>query len=188
MKILMKAAAVLAMTAVPAFAAPPAALVDYVAENAPTWLSDPVVIGAIQAQNADHANLDQSAIDAMDQQWRSELDGASGDMVQTVMAKPVSQYLGSLVTDTQGRVREVFVMDEHGLNVGQSGVTSDFWQGDEAKFQETFPKGADAIHVSDIEFDESAQAYISQVSLPVIEPESGAVIGAVTFGIDAGQF
>ena len=49
-------------------------------------------------------------------------------------------------------------------------------------------KGPDAVHVSEVEFDESSQTYQMQVSMSVTDPASGAVIGAVTFGLDAQAF
>jgi hypothetical protein len=75
-------------------------------------------------------------------------------------------------------------MDNKGLNVGQSGITSDYWQGDEAKWQKTYGKGPDAILIDDVEFDESSQTFQSQVSLPVVDSISGEVIGAVTVGVN----
>jgi hypothetical protein len=77
---------------------------------------------------------------------------------------------------------EIFVMDNKGLNVGQSDVTSDYWQGDEAKWQKTYQVGPDAIHVSDVEQDESSQVFQAQVSVPVVD--GGQVIGAVTVGVN----
>lgn len=76
-------------------------------------------------------------------------------------------------------------MDARGLNVAASVATSDMWQGDEAKFQETFPFGPDAVHFSEIEYDESTQVYQGQISLSLKDPETGDVIGAITVGVDA---
>ena len=73
-------------------------------------------------------------------------------------------------------------MDAQGLNVAQSDVTSDYWQGDEAKWQETYNTGN--VHIGDVELDESTQTYQAQVSLPIFDPESNAVIGAATFGVN----
>ena len=75
-------------------------------------------------------------------------------------------------------------MDGKGLNVGQSDVTSDYWQGDEDKWQKTFLAGAGAVHVSEVEFDESSQTYQSQFSMPIVDPATSTVIGAVTVGVD----
>ena len=41
------------------------------------------------------------------------------------------------------------------------------------------------IHISEVEFDDSSQAYLVQVSVPVME--NGAAIGAITFGINVDE-
>src|SRR3546814_1455058 len=75
-------------------------------------------------------------------------------------------------------------MDNRGLNVGQSDVTSDYWQGDEAKWQKSYQGGADAIFVDEVEMDESTQTFQSQVSMPIVDPATGEVIGAITVGVN----
>ena len=77
---------------------------------------------------------------------------------------------------------EIFVMDNLGANVAMSDKTSDYWQGDEAKFKESFKGGAGAVHIGDVEFDDSSQLYTVQISVPV--KDGTKVIGAITFGID----
>jgi hypothetical protein len=74
-------------------------------------------------------------------------------------------------------------MDDKGLNVGQSSMTSDYWQGDEAKWQKTYAVGADAFHVSEVEFDESSQSYQVQISTTI--SQDGQPIGAITLGVNA---
>ena len=76
-------------------------------------------------------------------------------------------------------------MDAQGLNVAASGLTSDYWQGDEAKFTETYGKGAGAVHFGEVEFDESSQTYQAQISVTVTDPATGQPIGAITVGVDA---
>jgi hypothetical protein len=79
-------------------------------------------------------------------------------------------------------VTEVFVMDNKGGNVGQNNMTSDYWQGDEPKWKNSFNGGKGGIDVGDEKFDKSASAAIQQVSLPIISKDD-KVIGAVCFGI-----
>ena len=78
-------------------------------------------------------------------------------------------------------------MDARGLNVAASGVTSDYWQGDEAKFRETFGKGPRAMHISEVEFDESSQTFQSQLSVPIVDPVTQEPLGAITVGLNAEQ-
>jgi hypothetical protein len=61
--------------------------------------------------------------------------------------------------------------------------TSDYWQGDEAKWQKSFNGGKGAVFFDERKFDSSAKAVIIQVSVPVID--QGKVIGALTVGVKA---
>ena len=149
-----------------------------------SWISNPVVIAAIKSQNEKHAGLTQSDIENMDKQWRSETSAGGGKLIDAVLGNSVSAYLGGIKNDGKGVYTEIFVMDSRGLNVGQSDVTSDYWQGDEAKWQKTYRRGADGLLIDEVEFDESTQTFQSQLSLSVVDPEDGAVIGAVTVGVN----
>lgn len=147
-------------------------------------LQDPAVVAAIKAQNAENENLSQDEIDALDKQWRSEVDSGGGPLVDKKLSADVSGYLKEVKDAQQGMVTELFVMDAKGLNVGQSDPTSDYWQGDEAKWQKTYGAGADAVFVDEVEMDESTQSLQSQGSFTIVDPETGEPIGAATAGIN----
>lgn len=146
--------------------------------------SDPAVISAIIAQNAVSASYDQAKIDELDKQWRAEVDAASKPLIDATLANAASQYLKGVQDASGGKYTEIFVMDAKGLNVAQSSLTSDYWQGDEDKFTASFGAGAGAVHVGDVEQDESTQIFQSQVSVPVADPATGNLIGAITVGVD----
>jgi hypothetical protein len=153
-------------------------------EELAAWVTEPSVLDAIRAQNAANAGLTQAQIDTLDADWRAQVGAASEPMIDALLENPASVWLRGKKDEAAGLVTEVFVMDQHGLNVAQSDVTSDYWQGDEDKFTKTFGAGPGAIHVSEVELDESSQTYQSQVSMTVVDPQTGAAIGAVTFGVD----
>lgn len=159
-------------------------ITDYVKANIETWLSDPVVIGAINEQNAAHGSLSQADIDALDKQWRAEVEAGSKPLIDKVLGNALSKFLAAKQTEAGGMITEAFVMDNKGLNVGQSEITSDYWQGDEAKWQKSFGAGAGAIFVDEVEKDESTQTLQSQVSVAISDPATGQAIGAITLGID----
>ncbi len=148
------------------------------------WVADPVIVVAVQAQNTANASLTQAEIDGLDAAWRAEVGAAPAPMIDATLASPASVWLRQRQEASAGLVTEVFVMDNRGLNVAQSEVTSDYWQGDEPKWQDTYGVSATALHIAEVELDESTQIYQSQVSMPVVDPATGAAIGAVTFGID----
>lgn len=148
------------------------------------WISDPVVVDAVKAQNAENAGLSQADIDALDQQWRAETSASAKPLIDETLANALSGFLKNLKDGSKGLYTEIFVMDNKGLNVGQSDVTSDYWQGDEDKWAKTYPVGPDAMLIGEVEQDESTQRFQTQVSLSVVDPASGEAIGAVTIGID----
>ena len=118
---------------------------------------DPVIVDAVKAENAKGKTLDQ------------------------VMNSKCGNYLRS-IQNSAPYYSEIFVMDNLGANVAMTDKTSDYWQGDEAKFQKSFNGGSGAVFVDAVKFDDSAQAYLVQVSVPVWD--GSQVIGAITFGID----
>ncbi|MDR7125561.1 hypothetical protein [Pseudotabrizicola sp. 4114] len=159
----------------------------YAAQALTGWAADPAIIAAVREQNTRHTTLTQADIDRLDQAWKAELGKSVQPTINSVLSSAPSDFLRAQVEASAGQMTEVFVMDALGLNVTASAATSDYWQGDEAKFSETYPKGAGAIHISDIEFDESAQIYQIQVSFSLADPADGTVIGAVTVGLNAEQ-
>lgn len=158
---------------------------QYLSNHARPWLDDPIVVDAVNRQNQVNADLSQADVDQLDKTWRSQASTGSGPMIDSVLSNALSTYLKTVQDDSNGLITEIFVMDNKGLNVGQSSVTSDFWQGDESKWQNSYLKGPNAMFVDDVELDDSSQRFQVQVSVPVVDPANGKAIGAVTIGIDA---
>lgn len=148
------------------------------------FASNPILIDAINAQNALSSGYDQAKIDELDKQWRAEVGATSKPLIDATLSNAASKYLAEVQAESQGKYTEIFAMDAKGLNVAQSTLTSDYWQGDEDKFTASFGAGAGAVHVGEIEQDESTQAFQSQVSVPITDPATGALIGAITVGVD----
>ena len=142
---------------------------------------DPVIVNAVKAENTKGKSLDQ--IKQMDQKW-SNTPGIA-DFMDALMKSKCGQYLRD-IQNSEDYFAEIFVMDNQGANVAMTDKTSDYWQGDEAKFKKSFNGGQGAVFVDEVEFDESAQAYLVQVSVPVLDGDRA--IGAITFGIDIDAF
>lgn len=81
---------------------------------------------------------------------------------------------------------EAFVMDNQGALVGMTNKTSDYWQGDEPKWQKSFDSGKGAVFVDRPKLDLSTQAVLVQISVPV-KDDKGNVIGAITVGLNLEQ-
>lgn len=147
------------------------------------WLQTPVVQISVKSQNRRYASVDQAQIDNLDKQWRAERKEKIQPLVAAVLNNPLSTYLTQIQAASGGLLTEIFVMDDKGLNVGQSSVTSDYWQGDEGKFQKTYPVGADAVFIDEAELNEGTKTWRAQVSMTVVD-ESKKPIGAVTVEVN----
>lgn len=148
------------------------------------WAAEPDIVAAVTAANAEHAALDQAKIDELDAQWRAEVGAAAHPLIDSVVNAAASTKLKEKCTGSNGLVTEMILMDSKGLNVGVCDATSDYWQGDEGKWQKTFQAGAGAVFADDVEQDESTQRFQLQTSVTVVDA-SGAAIGALTVGLDA---
>ncbi|MBN1141438.1 MAG: cache domain-containing protein [Deltaproteobacteria bacterium] len=155
----------------------PKALVDLANTKLAQIGTDPVIIAAVKAENAKGKTLAQ--IKARDQEWIAE-KGLAGYMTELINSD-AGRHLSNIMYSTE-YILEIFVMDNQGANVAMTGKTSDYWQGDERKFKNSFKDGQGGVYVDEIEFDMSCQAFVIQVSVPVME--GGKAIGAITFGVD----
>jgi len=145
-------------------------------------LAEPIVAFAIEAQNVRYTGLAQAEIEALDAQWRKEHETESQPLISAILSNPVSSYLTRVQAQSIGLYTEIFVMDDHGLNVGQSNISSDFWQGDEAKWQKTFQVGPRAIFIDEPEFRDDVGIWVVQVNLAI--GSADAAIGAATFEVN----
>lgn len=155
---------------------------DLVVQEIRSWASSPVVLLTLEASNARYADFDQAGIDALDKQWRAERGGDDQPLITAVLSSPLSSYLTKIQARSRGLYTEIFVMDGKGLNAGQSSITSDFWQGDEGKWQKTYLVGPDAVFIDEIELNEDLGTENAQVNLSIAQ--DGQVVGAITVEIN----
>ena len=139
--------------------------------------TDAVIVSAVRAENAKAKSLEQ--IKELDAKWKATPGIA--DYMKAMMQSECGQYLQG-IQGSVGYYAELFVMDNQGGNVCMSDKTSDYWQGDEAKFKKSFNSGQGAVHIGKVKFDDSTQTYLVQVSVPVKDGDK--VIGAITIGVD----
>ena len=153
----------------------------YIDSNIRNWVSSDELLLAVDQQNIDHFNISSSEINRLDQRWRKEKLRDGGGLISSVMGNELSAFLRGIKAASGGVITEIFVMDNVGLNVGQTNGTGDLMQGDEAKWQKTYQVSANAVFIDAVEEEDGIN--ISQVSLTVARPNS-ARLGAITIGIN----
>lgn len=148
------------------------------------WPSHQTIRDAVKAQNRAHQALDVPQIMALDKQWREELTSQDRPLISSVAHTPLSRWLAQQQQGTQHLVTEIIVTDRLGLNVGISEVTSDYWQGDEAKFSEAFFERTNTAYQGQLEYDQSSQGFQIHISSQIRDPVSDDVIGVLIIGLD----
>jgi hypothetical protein len=133
---------------------------------------DPEAVKAIAARN--RVIESPGDIRRKDADWQRN---RNYPLRKTLTSGPCANRLRKLIQD-DALVVEAFLMDSRGSLVCASVETTDYWQGDEAKWQRTYQEGKETF-VDEPAFDASTGTYAIQVSVPVYDPP-GQRIGALT--------
>ena len=141
--------------------------------------AESVIVGAVKNQNAKGKTLHQ--IRAVEIGWvlDSEKNPRLYRLLNCDCADRLRDFAGA-----DSSFKEVLVMDNQGALVCMTAKTTDYWQGDEGKWQKTYSVGPDAVFIDDVDFDDSTESFQSQVSATIVDPASGKPIGAITIGLN----
>lgn len=147
-------------------------------------VNNEIILASLRSQNKKHADLSQKDVDELDQLWRKQRKEENQYFISAVLSNPASVYLTRVQAHSKGKFLEIFVMDNKGLNVGQSSVSSDFWQGDEGKWQKTYLKGKGAVFLDDAEHYKDDNIWAAQYNVAITDPKTDEVLGAATFELN----
>jgi hypothetical protein len=139
------------------------------------WANTGALGEAVLAQNRKARTLEE--IQKIDAAWTGDgdLDGLDRELLENDCAKA----LRSFTTAIPG-FKESFAMDDLGALVCMTQRTSDYWQGDEPKWQRSFNEGRGALYIGKVAWDESAEATLVQITVPIMS--NGRAVGALTMG------
>ncbi|MCM8527234.1 MAG: hypothetical protein NE327_12005 [Lentisphaeraceae bacterium] len=140
-------------------------------------MNNKVFVEETKKQNDAKISLDE--IKKIDKEWQAAEDFLP--IQEKLTGNACANEINKVIKSIPG-IKEAFVMDNQGAVVGENDLTSDYWQGDEAKWQNSFNGGKGGVDVGKVKFDKSANSQLQQISIPIVD--GNTVIGAVTFGID----
>lgn len=144
--------------------------------TAEKWAAHPVIVDAVKKQNAKKMTLDE--IKAIDRGW---ISGKQEDLALSLQTNTAGMFLRRKVEGNPQLYAEAFLCDQQGAVVGEYPQTSDYWQGDEKKFTESFNTGDGRTYVSPLVLDESTQSFTVQISIPVKDQDE--TIGVLILGL-----
>jgi hypothetical protein len=137
---------------------------------------NPALIRDVRRQNAEPLTMDE--IHKRDDAWKG--------------TKELTHFKRSLESNSAGRLlkrivstnpdfNEAFLTDKRGANVAAYPPTSDYWQGDEDKWIQSYNNGEGRIFLGPLEKDASTNTYAVQISAPLFD--SGKTIGVLVVGV-----
>ena len=137
---------------------------------------NPQLIQAVRRQNAQKISL--NVVKKLDDDWKGteELTPFKRSLQQNSAGKLLKRYVSR-----NPFLNEAFLTDNQGANVAAFPATSDYWQGDEEKWTESFNEGVGKIFVGPLERDESTNTVAVQVSAPLFH--QGETIGVLVVGV-----
>jgi len=123
-------------------------------------LSDPRLQQVILDSNQEFSNIDnlKSYIQDREDRWKLVDSNQDKDFLNSLSDNPLARVLKRHLRFFSGEYGypvfgEIFVTNRYGVNIAQTGVTSDYYQADEHWWVEAKEKG---IFVEDVKFDESS--------------------------------
>lgn len=137
---------------------------------------NPVLVRATRRQNRAGLTLDE--IKRRDDAWRGskELTPFKRSQQESRAGKLLKRFV-----DRSTSFNEAFLTDGQGANVAAYPATSDYWQGDEEKWIESYRGGDSRIFIGPLELDDSTQTYAVQISAPVLDRDRS--IGILIVGV-----
>ena len=136
------------------------------------WALVQRIVQEVTAHN--ERELSAERIQEIDRAWQS--GGNPGGLPEQLARNECAQALQSLLAGNPGYA-DAFVTDARGALVCMTSRTTDYYQGDEAKFARAFADGAGAAFVSASERDESVGLDVVHISVPVMS--EGRAIGVL---------
>ena len=137
---------------------------------------NPALIQAVRQQNVEA--LDMNNIKQRDTDWKATkaLTPFKRSLQENHAGKMLKRYVVR-----NPSLNEAFLTDNKGANVAAFPATSDYWQGDEEKWTESFNEGSGQLFLGPVERDESTNTYAVQVSAPLFH--QGKTIGVLVVGV-----
>lgn len=148
------------------------------------WLADPDLYRVLSEHNKQHKNLSPEQLLSRDLRWQQAFaDGTQSEIFQW-LDQSQSRTLGRWQSETEGVVGELILMGEQGLNAAVSFMTSDYWQGDEAKFEQVYGAQPGELVFSPVVYDESTRRFQVHVGVPLYDPDTEKSLGVLSLGVD----
>lgn len=139
------------------------------------------LVSVINSSNQEFASMSDAdrdqIIKKLDQAWIDQSQDSLSPLMQEIIGNSISEDLREKTKFYNTKYGyqifpEVLVTDKYGLNVAETGRTSDYNQADEEWWQKT---KEDGIYVGNIEYDESAKTSAIPIGISIKDSEGNFI-------------
>ncbi|WP_213478132.1 hypothetical protein [Marinobacter lipolyticus] len=120
----------------------------------------------------------------LDTKWQALSPQAAPALAEDILRLTASEQLAAWQARQEGLVTEAMVINNLGTLVAMSRLTSDYWQGDEPKFQQMADGSGRTLYLSPIRYDTSTRRFQVIASTPILSAETGKLEGVLAVGLD----
>lgn len=118
-------------------------------------------------------------IKALDEQWVAGDASLIGQITSLDKELNPTAHQLRVFLDSYPDHSEVFITDRYGATMAATGQLSDYFQADEEWWLAAWNNGQGGAYISAPEFDESAGVTASLIALPIIDSETGELLGII---------
>lgn len=142
---------------------------------------EPIIINDLRNSLNEYSTINEAItiIKERDIQWKSLSENESNDFIESLLSTQTSQFLRDVIDEDRKKdqvftISEIIVTNALGVNVAQTGKTTDYVQSDEEWWQMA---KIDTFYI-DVGFDQSVNAKAASTSIRIID-ENGMFLGIV---------
>ncbi len=147
------------------------------------WLLSLEALKELQTTPVKITRFDHFYIDSLEREWAKP----KSSLQNSVYGSKFSKFLALEVPKRFPFVSELLIFDRSGALVAASAATTDYYQGDEMKYTQTFSKNQNQF-LDRLRFDESTGKFLVQVTMLIKgQTQSQETLG-VTLGIDVTNY
>lgn len=146
----------------------------------------PSVRERVREANQNLLSLDrlQDHVDEVEAQWGTLIAPSQSVLLAQILENEASDYLRDYHSFDPS-MREILVTDQQARLIAATNKTSDYFQGDERWWYDSYQDGRGGHYISDMRYDESAQVFAIEIAQPVVDPAANEAIGVVKAIIDS---
>jgi sensor histidine kinase regulating citrate/malate metabolism len=136
----------------------------------------------VQKANAQHANYSKTQIRALNKQWQQQLNSSDKPLINSVMNNGLSALLEKIEEHSNGLYQGIIMTDSKGLNIGQTYMTGQYWQGGKSFWKKAFKTSPGNPYIFQGS-NRKGQLKPAMIALPILDSHN-TPIGVVAVDIN----